>query len=339
MQATRTARLVAAALVVLGLAAPASAQTQMFGLGVEGDIEAGVRLYGDRPSDRESAKFEEYRALPQLPYLERFHLRLFRPDESYSFEFDGSKWGQEDQEFSLRTGRLGLWEFGFDWDQTPHIFSTNARMLAQEVRRGVFALPGGLARALPADGPRYNAAPAVDEIGVRWDTARISFKLTPTPDLELKAEYVHIDKDGDRPFGVPFGFSFIEVLEPIEQTIHDFRLQATIAREQWQLQFGYTLSIFHNPLTPLITDSPFRATDTAAASASGQMSLPPDDMAHTFSLAGGVNLPWWRTRVTSNFSYSLRLQNEDFLPHTRNRLILAAGGHDHILPPHQPHPN
>src|SRR3990170_4578947 len=330
MQATRTARLVAAALVVLGLAAPASAQTQMFGLGVEGDIEAGVRLYGDRPSDRESAKFEEYRDLPQLPYLERFHLRLFRPDESYSFEFDGSKWGQQDQEFSLRTGRLGLWEFGFDWDQLRHIFSTNARMLARETSRGVFTLP--VPRPTNAQGNVYNTARELDEISTRWDTSQIFFRLTPTPDLELKTTYTRINKDGDRPMGVPFGFNFIEVLEPIEQTIHDMRLQATIAREQWQLQFSYTFSLFENSVSSLTADNPSVAADTAAASAAGRMSLPPDNTAHTFSLAGGVNLPWWRTRVTSNFSYSLRLQNDDFLPHTRNPLVFNAAPVDLALP-------
>jgi MtrB/PioB family decaheme-associated outer membrane protein len=332
MKASAALQLVAAAFAVVGLATPAVAQTSVFGLNVEGEAEAGFRAFIDRPTKGERAKFEEYRDLPQRPFLDSFHLRLFRPDESYSFEFDGSKWGQQDQQFSLRTGRLGLWEFGFDWDQMRHIFSTNARMLATETSRGVFTLPSGLARALPGDGPRYNSARELDEISTRWDTARILFKLTPTPDLELKAEYTRINKDGDRPMGVPFGFTFMEVLEPIEQTIHDFRLQTTIAREQWQLQFGYTLSIFQNALSALTTDNPVQATDTATRSASGTMSLPPDNTAHTFSLAGGVNLPWWRTRVTSNFSYSLRLQNDDFLPHTRNPLILASGGNDLVLP-------
>ncbi len=338
MRAAATARLVVAALAALCVADPAAAQTQVFGLDVEGDVEAGFRGFADQPSSQRRAKFEEYRDFPaERPFLYQLNLRFFKPDESYSTEFGGSKWGQQDQEFSLRTGRLGLWEFGFDWDQIPHTFSTNARMLATETRRGVFTLPAGLAgraanAGLPADGPSYNAAPRLDEISVRWDTARILFKLTPTPDLELKAEYTRINKDGDRPMGVPFGFNFIEVLEPIEQTVHDFRLQGTIARERWQLQFGYTLSIFQNSLSALTTDNPVRATDTAAASASGTMSLPPDNTAHTFSLAGGVNLPWWRTRVTSNFSYSLRLQNDDFLPHTRNPLIMAAGGSDLVLP-------
>ena len=46
-------------------------------------------------------------------------------------------------------------------------------------------------------------------------------------------------------------------------------------------------------------------------------------MAHTFSLQGGVNLPL-RTRISSNFTYGLRLQNDDFLPQTStNGLVLS----------------
>jgi MtrB/PioB family decaheme-associated outer membrane protein len=47
----------------------------------------------------------------------------------------------------------------------------------------------------------------------------------------------------------------------------------------------------------------------------GTVSLPPNNMAHTFSLQGGVNLPR-RTRISGNFTYGLRLQNDDFLPQT-----------------------
>jgi MtrB/PioB family decaheme-associated outer membrane protein len=43
-------------------------------------------------------------------------------------------------------------------------------------------------------------------------------------------------------------------------------------------------------------------------------------MAHTFHLAGGVTLPL-RSRIHGNFAYSLRLQNESFLPHTINPSI------------------
>ena len=53
-------------------------------------------------------------------------------------------------------------------------------------------------------------------------------------------------------------------------------------------------------------------------------------MANTFTVNGGVNLPWWRTLLTGNFSYSLQLQNQDFLPQTINPTI--AGDPSLVLP-------
>ena len=57
-------------------------------------------------------------------------------------------------------------------------------------------------------------------------------------------------------FGSP-GSNFYEILQPIEQTIHDFRLARRPGRsEHWQLQFGYALSIFENDLTAVRADNP-----------------------------------------------------------------------------------
>jgi len=327
MRTTGTVRLILAVSWVLAVAAPAPAQTQIGGLGIEGNVEAGWRFFVDEPAKSRRAKWEEYRDYPGGPLLEDLQLRIFRSDESYSAEIGGSKWGQQDQEFWLRAGRLGRWEFGFDWDQIPHVFSTNARFLPTETSRGVFTLPT----------PRpalvlYNSAPD-REISERWDTARIFFKLSPTPYLDFKAEYTRIRKDGDRPFGMAMGSpgsNFFEILEPIEQTIHDFRIKGTWARENWQLQFGYTLSIFENDLDAVRADNPcFGAVApagcgaaSATAPATGQTALPPSNMAHSFTLGGGVNLPL-RTRLNANFSYSLMLQNDDFLPHTINPLLAS----------------
>ena len=334
MRPTRAMRrLIVAAFGVLGMAAPASAQQEIGGMRLEGEAEAGVRFFLEEPSKTRSSKFLEYRDINEGLFLQGLHLRLFRPDEAYSTEFGGRQWGLQDQEYYLRTGRLGKWEFGFDWDQMRHIFSTNAHMLARETSRGVFTLPT----------PRpalslYNSARELDEISVRWDTARISVRLTPTEDLDLIAEYTRIRKDGDRPMGISMGSpgnNFLEVLQPIEQTIHDFRLRGTLAREQWQIQFGYALSLFLNDERRMIADNPCFGSPAgcgavdAGAISRGQTSLPPDNMAHTFNLSGGVNLPL-RTRLTGNFTYSLRLQDESFLPHTINPTL--DGNPDLVLP-------
>jgi MtrB/PioB family decaheme-associated outer membrane protein len=336
------AGIVGAAALALAQAAPARAQEGGFQLGgyrVEGEGQAGWRFFVDEPAKSRRGKWEEYVDYPGSAFLGRLELRIFRPDEGYSAEITGSKWGQQDQEFSLRATRLGKWEFGFDWDQTPHVLSTTARFLATEPLRGIFALPATRPNLVA-----YNSAPTLDEIATRWDSARMFFKVTPTPDLDLTAEYTRTYKSGDRPFGMAFGSpgnNFYEVLQPIDQTIHDFRIKGTWAKEQWQLQWGYTLSVFDNGLNRVKADNPcFGLTApvsaggcaaTASDPQSGQSSLPPSNMANTLTLGGGVNLPM-RTRLTGNFSWTLITQNTDFLPHTINQNLLAANPVDLALP-------
>ena len=333
MRAWRARCAVVSILLFGGVAGVASAQTQLGGMNVEGEIEAGGRFYLERPSSKERAKFEEYRDLSPGPFLLGLNLRLSRPDESFFGEFGGSKWGYQDQDYYLSVGRLGRWQFDFLWDQTPHIISTTARFLATEPQRGVFVLSTPRP-ALSA----HNSAPGIDEIGVRWDKALMRFAYNVSPDFDLAAEYTRTRKDGDKPMGMAFGSpgnNFYEVLQPIEQTVHDFRLRGAWAQPGYQLQLVYAMSIFENDLTRIRADNPCfgnaapcSASD-AAGPATGQSSLPPGNMAHSLSLAGGVNLPM-RTRINANAAWSLHVQNDAFLPHTINPAL--AGNPDLALP-------
>src|SRR5262249_58566661 len=142
MRVRSAAQLIVVALLVVSAAGVASAQTQLGGVNVEGGIEAGGRFYIDsRPSQKDRAKFEEYRDQSPGLFLLGAGLRLSRPDESLYGEFGGSKWGFSDQDYYLSVGRLGTWQFDFLWDQTPHVISTTARLLATEPHPGVFVLP------------------------------------------------------------------------------------------------------------------------------------------------------------------------------------------------------
>ncbi|MBI4589100.1 MAG: MtrB/PioB family decaheme-associated outer membrane protein [Candidatus Rokubacteria bacterium] len=316
----------------------ASAQNEIFGLKLDGSLELGGRAFIERPSDRQSAKFEEYRDIPSGLFVEDLRLRLSSKDDRGDFEFRAKDAGEEDQRFSLRSSRPGLYDFGFEWDQIPHIYSTTGRMLGSEVIRGVFTLPSPRP-SLSA----HNSAPALDEIGVRWDTAEFSFSVSPTPDWELRAEYIRIKKEGDRPMGMSFGGygnNFREILEPIDQTIHDVTLSASLARENYSLQFMYNLSRFQNALDAVVSDNPCRAPEvrnptcregnsTLGAPPAGQIALAPDNLAHTWSLSGGVDLPL-RSRATGTLAYSWRLQNQGFVPHTINPAL--AGNSALALP-------
>jgi MtrB/PioB family decaheme-associated outer membrane protein len=320
-------------LLVVVAPAGAAAEIQLGGLNLSGEIEAGPVFYLVEPSKSRKAKFEEYRDMTEGLWLHNLSLRLSTPDEGYATELYGSKWGYEDQRFGLTAGRIGVWQFYFEWDQIPKVYSTNSRMLADEEGRGVFRLP----TPRPPLGA-YNSAEEIDEISTRWDTARMGATFSITPDMDVTAEYTRIHKHGDKPFSLAFGSpgnNFMEVLEPVDHTIHDIRLKATLAREQYQIQFAYGLSIFQNEFNKVFADNPcFGPGGTSPCGGSdtirsGQISLPPDNMAHSFNLAAGVNLPL-RTRLTANVNYSLRLQSDTFLPHTINPAL--AGNADLVLP-------
>ena len=331
MTATRRGFLGAAALAAgLALAEEGRAQTPLpGGFNLEGSAEAGVRFFIDEPPPEQLGKFEEYRDFNNGLFLQDLRLRLFRPDEKYSFDFGGRQWGLSDQEYYLGAERLGLFRFDFGWNQIPHILSTSARLLAAQPEPGVFVL--SLPRPPLTD---YNSARRLDQVGFQTDVANILFKLTPTPEIDLIGEYTRMWKHGDRPFSIVFGSpgsNFYEVLQPINSYTHDVRLRATLAKPDYQLQFDYGFSLYENSFTAVRADNPcfgnlaFCSSGDAnsPAPATGQASLAPDNFANTFSLSGGVNVPWWRTRLTGNFTYSWWHQNQAFLPQTINPALAS----------------
>jgi MtrB/PioB family decaheme-associated outer membrane protein len=325
---------------VLLLPSWTAAQVEVFGLKASGEAEVGGRIFVDHPSKANRAKFEEYRDIPSGVFLERLRLRLESQDGLYWLELGAKEAGEEDQNFSLRGARLGQYAFEFEWDQLPHTYSGTARSPYVETSAGVFALSdpfqarlqGASAAARPGLLQSFLAtAPNID-LQTRWDTARVLMNYTPTSDWDLRAEYTRTFKHGERPIGMVFGSpggNLIELPEPMDQTINDFRMAAGIAREPWQLQLSYNLSVFQNDVEALIADNPLRITDAplsagTSAPTRGRLSLAPDNQAHTVSLSGGWNLPW-RSRLTGTFAYGWRFQNQDFLPHTINSAIVNPG--------------
>ena len=354
MRHTRTLRLLFAAVVILAGAGVASAQTrtetQIAGWNVEGFIEPGLRFFienpnGERTPGLADGKFEEYRDINQGLFLEGLRLRIFRPDESYSFQISGKDWGLHTQEFHLLGERLGQWQAGFDWDQMRHVYSTTAQSLYKVFNNNIFILPTNRPPleswnsapgwgCTPASVSRGSddCDPGDGQISQQWYTGRVFFKLSPTPNLDLTAEYTRIFKDGQRPFGMAFGSpggSFVELVQPIDQTIHEFRMRGTWASEMIQLQWGYTASVFVNGFNWVRADNPCNPAPSGICTAVGNTaqfgtsSLPPNNQAHTFNIAGGINLPM-RTRVNSSLTYQIRLQDQDFQQQTySNSLVLS----------------
>ncbi|HEU5323212.1 MAG TPA: MtrB/PioB family outer membrane beta-barrel protein, partial [Methylomirabilota bacterium] len=185
MRAPAAVRLAVVLAAVSWLALPAAAQIPVGGFTLEGEVATGVRYYLLEPSDSRKGKFEEYRDLPEWLFLAGVRLRLARPDDSYAIELGGANWGQDDQEYFLGVGRVGVWQLGFEWDEIQHIYSTTGRTLANEAQRGVWALPTPRVNL-----SNHNAGRRIDEISQHWDVARLFLDLTPTPELDVRAEYM-----------------------------------------------------------------------------------------------------------------------------------------------------
>jgi MtrB/PioB family decaheme-associated outer membrane protein len=337
MATARRASALLTAAVVLGMASFAAAQPvlsersfSLFGLDVHGEIELSGRFYLSEPPDRDKAKLIEYRDLDTQPFG-AFRLRFSRPDETYSVEMGGDKIGQTDQEFFLSAERLGRWKFNFDWDQIPHVYSTSGRTLVIESAPGVLTLPTPRPTL-----PTYNSGRTLDEIATEWDTARFGFALTPTPSLDLTLDFAWTHKNGDYPIGVAFGSpgnNFFQVAAPVDQNVYDFRIEGSWVGDGWQIQGGYVLSIFQNDENSLVVDNPCFglggplptrcASDANGAPQRGRLSTAPDNMANTLYVAGAVNVPFWKTRISANAAYSLRIQNDTFLPHTINPALVS----------------
>ena len=184
----------------------------------------------------------------RAPCSGNLELRVFTPDEKYSFEFGGAEVGPDWTRSSrCGGGRLGRWEFGFDWDQTPHL------LLHQ--------------RAVPRHGDFAPASSRCPRRGRRWQRTTRPRKWTighalgrgadvssswPRPRTSTSSRSTHghtstaiaLSRWRSAAPAITSSRSF----DPIDQTVHDFRIKGTWAREQWQLQFGYTL--LHLPERP-----------------------------------------------------------------------------------------
>jgi len=316
---------------------------QEFPFEIAGEVEAGGRLI---EGERSSSKFEEYREIPSGLYLDHLLLSIESKKGLGFAEFRAREAAEEDQSFGLRFGRLGRVEFDLGWDQIPHVFSNTARTLYTRPQENVFLFPDSVQSAIQA-APTTAAKGAIlrdalnnaqpVELGFRQDTGTVGVKWSPTPEWNLGVNFRTTRKDGTMPIGVGFGSpggTLVEIAAPVETTTNEATARVEFARERYQVQFGYTASIFENDDPSVILDNPLRITDSPTAGPSrGQIALPPDNIAHTFNLSGGLTLPM-RSRLTATFVAGWRLQDEAFLPHTINSSL--AGSPLLLLPAQSP---
>ncbi len=317
----RSSRLLLLAGLLAVLAGPRGAWAQDEKL--TGTAELGWRSFMARPSALQMAKFEEYRDMSPGPFLQALRVD-FRPDSGRTrYELRGVDAFRRDQSFAGQAHRPGLFDLRLGWDQIPHTYSTDARMLGST--SAPFTLPGSLTRTL-ADTTAWKHAPYIGAVRSGWDVAQAELTLTPNESNDLKVDFTNISKSGSKPMSMSFsGVSlYREFMEPMDQNIRDLKLSESYVHRRYQVQLAYDLNAFDNSNASVMADNPLVGTSTATGgSAVGRAALAPSNLAQTFTMAGGLSLPL-RTRFNGTLSYSKRTQNEPFIPYTANTAMTDA---------------
>lgn len=263
-----------------------------------GMVDLGVR--GSHVSG-DGARYERYRDLGDGLFVDVFRLEATR--NTWILQAGGEHTGRRDQRYTVSAVRPGRFDAWFLWDQIPMLMSRSTRTLydgigtavltvADDLQAQVEASPAALATVFAASGRQFDT-------DSRRHIAEGGFRYLATPELTLRGTVRRTNRDGVIPYGGSFGHSsFVEVPAPVSHSLTNVDVGGEFQRGRWLARTGYSASLFHNDVTALAFDSPFRATDTAAAPSAGRLTLPPSSSSFTVNGLVSVQLPE-RSRVTA----------------------------------------
>ncbi|HYN10908.1 MAG TPA: MtrB/PioB family outer membrane beta-barrel protein [Vicinamibacterales bacterium] len=309
-----------------------------------GAIDFGLRgtsVSGD------GARYERYRDLGDGLAIEG--VRLSRERLGWVFDFMADHAGRRDQRYRGDFVNPGKFKGWVTWDQIPMLMSRTTKTLfgctLEDGRCESFAQPGTLAiddaiqRQVQAS-PSASALPGLFETNsVEFDTRSRrhifegGFQYLATPELTVNANVRRTDRSGMIPYGGNFGHSsLVELPAPVEHNLTDVNAGAEFQRDRLLLRGGYTGSFFHNDVTSVTFDNPFRCSAASATAScgtldipgtpsAGRLSLPPSNSFIGVNGLASVRLPY-RSRATAHVSLgTLKDAGDPLMPQTINPAI------------------
>jgi MtrB/PioB family decaheme-associated outer membrane protein len=268
-----------------------------------GEVEFGGRFFANNPqkdglaSAGQSAlgKYYEYSSIKPGAFVGGW-LGTGSKNGLYKFDLWADNVGYSDQRFELGGSKAGEFYFTGIWDQTPHVYSTNAQTLYRGLGSGALTLPAGLSNTLfgdagcvrvpgqqpvgclsgnPTAGQVANIRNDITnnlyttEIGIRRDTAAVAFRWTPTDAWDFNFDYSRMHRHGTQVEGVVFspGTSGVvaQVPKPVDDTTQNFGVNGEYkGTSPWGKLFTFKLayggSIFQEERQSYTVENPFCAT-------------------------------------------------------------------------------
>jgi MtrB/PioB family decaheme-associated outer membrane protein len=289
-----------------------------------GTFNFGVR---GTTTEGDAARYERYRDLGDGLFLEG--LRADGDRDGWLLNFAADHVGRRDQRYLANAERPGLFKSWFLWDQIPMLLSRSTRTLFTGVESGDLEISDALqaqVQATPAAiGPVFNQFGSVFETRTRRLIAEGGFSYDPNGDVTVSGKVRHTRREGTIPYGGSFGHSsLVELPAPTDHSLTAADAGAEFARDRLLLRVGYTGSFFHNDVTSVIFDNPFRVTDIAATPSRGRLTLPPSNSFMGLNGLASIRLPG-RSRATAYLSAGrLTDAGDPLVPQTINSAVVTA---------------
>lgn len=327
--------------------APAAAEDEA---PIEADITFGPQYYADSDNPG-SAKFEEYRDVPNGFVAERF-LFNWAPKERWYFDLDARDLTQRDQKIGVRFGRTDVWRGTIRWSENPRLWTDRAQQLFDNQGGGVFTLEDSFQSAVQAAGANVDTTPADDiwdagskgrvvQLGIadgandvflghQRRAGGVGFEFTPNRHWTFSVNLDRERRDGTTPQSLGFYFSQAPAEVAADyQFVTDWATGTVeYTAKKFNVGASFTASTFETGNKSLTWDNQLFLADTAIGADSanpghGRLTFQTDNDWTRVALFGGVNLPG-RTRIDASFSTIQTTQDDVFLPMTINSLLTPA---------------
>ena len=291
----------------------------------------------------ESAKFEEYRDIPE-PVSGDIWLRLDKSND-YFFEVVATDIAEDDQYVDFLGDWYGKLKVNINYNRIPHRFTYDALSLYNGFGSDKLALNNAIqvdlqetaVSDIPTSVGNFFQGAQKHDLEIFRDKGELNVDLVALPPFNLRLELKREERDGERPFFGSFGFSnTVEIPAPIDYKTTEARLIAEYAKSSLYLKASYYLSVFDNDNDTLIWDNYFRALDSTSPIAylgpinsndgpeRGLIDLVPNNIFHQVALSGSYTGLPLKTRISATASWGLMKQNDDLVPFTTNTAIVPG---------------
>jgi Protein of unknown function (DUF3374). len=298
------------------------------------------------------AKYYEYSTVKPGAFGD-FNVATGSRNGLYEIDVWGQNVGYSDQAYNTYLSKAGEQYFNFNWDQTPHVYSTSASTLFNtngnaltlanpNIGNLISAAPGGAGfPAIPNGGnaAKTNAISTIinqnvhpTDIGIRRDTASVDYRYTPTDNWDIRANYSNMRRTGSQVDSVLFTStntgSRVDVAKPVADTTQNFGVNGEYSgTSAWGQKFnamvGYNGSVYQDDFNNYTVQNPFCVGLVCAngganfTSPLAMMSTPPNNQMNGVSGTVGADLPL-NSRYMGTVAYSGMRQNDAFLPFASN---------------------